>query len=87
MSDFNLDDDYEETTEIADDDIFISPTGPLGSHYSVSTQGKCLGVFKTTEGVDACIKAYMERNSFYPNVWGVSDHGNISPYNITGEQP
>jgi uncharacterized membrane protein (UPF0127 family) len=67
----------EEEFEPEEDDIFIQDSGPLGSRTSVSAGGKFLGEFKTEEEAEEAIKEWMEANQWYPNVWKVSDHGNI----------
>jgi hypothetical protein len=72
----------EMEDEPEEDDIFIQPHGQLGSQYSVGTQHKHIGVFNEMEDVEKAIKEWMEKNQFWPNVWFVSDHGNISPHTI-----
>lgn len=69
-------------------DAFISDAGQLGAMTSASLGGKHLGTFggddETTgeEKALAAIRAAMERDGFYPNVWRISDHGNISPLSL-----
>lgn len=76
-----MDNEFENEI-IYDEDAFLYSTGPLLSKTSVSIDGKYLGEFKTEELAVDAIKKYMHQNNFYPNVWYVSDHGNISIYNM-----
>jgi hypothetical protein len=36
------------------------------------------------EDFNAAVRAYMERQGFYPNVWFISDHGNAHLINVQG---
>jgi len=63
--------------EPEEDDIFMQPSGSLGGRTSVSAGGKFLGEFSSDEEAEAAIKEWMEEHKWYPNVWRVSDHGNI----------
>jgi hypothetical protein len=72
----------ENEDEPDEEDIFIQPHGQLGSQYSVGTQHKHIGVFDDMEDAEKAIKDWMESNKFWPNVWMVSDHGNISPHKV-----
>jgi hypothetical protein len=66
-----------------DQDIIFSDSGPLGSKISVSIKnGEFLGEFNTAEEAEAAAKAWMQKHNFWPNVWYVSDHGNVSPYKM-----
>jgi hypothetical protein len=67
--------DYDDT--IQDDDITISSTGPLGSRTLVCQGGKTLFEAGPDDDVEAMIRAHMEREGFWPNVWTISDHGNV----------
>jgi len=76
------DDEEFESEEPQEDDAFLEPSGPLGSRTSVSVGGEHLGEFGSDEEALQALKVWMEKNSFYPNVWQVSDHGNVAPMNI-----
>jgi hypothetical protein len=69
----------EEDPEPDEDDIFMKPSGALGGSTSVTAGGEFLGEFSSDEEAEAAIKEWMEKNNYYPNVWQVSDHGNVSP--------
>lgn len=75
-------DEDDMEAEPDEEDVFIQPHGQLGSQYSVGTQHKHIGVFNDMEDAEKAIKEWMEKNKFWPNVWFVSDHGNISPHSI-----
>jgi hypothetical protein len=42
--------------------------------------GDFLGHFDSEDEAEALIRARMETEQYWPSVWFVSDHGNISPY-------
>lgn len=67
------------------DDMFISDSGPLGSKYSVSAEGKNLGEFNTEEEAVAAMQSWMTLNNYFPSIWYVDDHGGISPYTVTAK--
>jgi hypothetical protein len=69
----------EEEMEPQEDDAFFESTGSLGSMTSVSVGGKFLGEYDSEEEAEQALKEWMEKNNFRPNVWTVSDHGNIHP--------
>ena len=63
----------------ADGDYILAPTGQLGGMTAVSeVGGRHLEDF--TEETDArrFIRARMESEHFWPDVWACSDHGNLS---------
>jgi hypothetical protein len=72
----------EMQDEPDEEDVFIQPHGQLGSEYSVGTQHEHIGVFPEMEQAERAIKDWMEMKKYWPNVWFVSDHGNISPHTI-----
>ena len=65
--------DIEPDTE---NDVFYQDYGHLGSNGGFFYNGK--EVAKTDEE----LKAWMKKEGYYPSVWYVSDHGNISPYSL-----
>ena len=64
---------------IEEGDYTITPCGPLGSLVHVAQEGYGhrgdLGDFADYDAALAAIKVHMERNSFFPNVWRIDDHG------------
>lgn len=66
----------EEIDEADEEDIFLSPSGPLGSRTSVSAGGKFLGEFSGDDEAEEAARKWADKNKFYPNAWQVSDHGN-----------
>lgn len=82
-----FDDDEFEEDEPQEDDIIIQPgRGQLGAGYSVFQGGKHIGDFTESYEMEDAIKEWMEKHNFYPNVWEVSDHGNISLYKMGGNR-
>lgn len=71
-------DEGQEEDQPEDYDGYISPTGPLGSQYSVSIEMKHLGDFDTIEEAEEALKEYCDKRQFWPNIWSVSDHGDMS---------
>ena len=70
--------------EWEDGDYVISDCGPLGSQTSVNVvNGKHLGTYNDWEEALGAIRADMKKENFFPSVWSVSDHGNIS--NVSDE--
>lgn len=65
-------------TQIDHEDYTLNPCGHLGTLTAVGQAGKCLGVFDSDDDALDYIRARMEREQFFPNVWHVSDHGNLS---------
>jgi len=43
---------------------------------SVSVDGKNIGSFAEDDEAEIALKKWAKENSFFPNVWRVSDHGN-----------
>lgn len=72
----------EDEDEPADDDYIISDTGQLGALTQVSQSSKVLFTSADTYEVDRFIVRHAEENKFWPNVWYVSDHGNVRPYRL-----
>jgi hypothetical protein len=72
-----LKEQYDDQPE--PEDYTITPTGPLGGLYGVGQiEGNFLGEFQEWDDAIAAIKADMESNQYWPNIWDVSDHGNWS---------
>lgn len=79
---FYTEEENEETQPDYNEDIFIEASGPLGSKTKVTQGGKLIGEFTEAEEVEKAIKAWIAKNNFSPNIWQVSDHGNIHPYTL-----
>jgi len=75
----NLDDYEGQEDEPSEEDIFISDTGHLGCHDYVTCNGKVIH-HGNPDHTDGAIRAWMETEQYWPNVWTVSDHGNIHPH-------
>lgn len=74
--DGNYAEDAEEGPEPGD--YLLSDTGPLGSRTMLTEhEGGFIGEYATREEAEEVIRARMEAEQFYPNVWVISDHGNI----------
>lgn len=71
------DDEQDESTGPEDDDYIITTAGPLGSRYHVNQGSKTLATFIERADVDAFILKRMGDEQFWPNVWSMSDHGNL----------
>jgi len=69
----------KEITELQIGDIIKSSVGPLGSQTTAAVYGgKCIGTFDTEGEADHAIAAYLRANRWYPTIWIVSDHGNLT---------
>jgi hypothetical protein len=58
-----------------DNDAFIQSNG---FRYSVSASGEFIGEYTDIYDAEEALKDWMEGNKFWPSVWFVSDHGNVS---------
>lgn len=77
-------DDDDDTP--CEGDYVLSDTGPLGSKTLVCVVGgKTLGTYDDFDSAMQDIRLDMERGKFWPNVWTMSDHGNLSL--VTDELP
>ena len=75
--------DYQDTEdEPSEEDIFISSTGPLGSQDH-AVCGASVVYHGNPDHTDQAIRAWMQENQYWPNVWAVSDHGNIHLHTLT----
>jgi hypothetical protein len=67
-------------------DYIIHDAGPLGSLTAVLiSEGKPFGTFPSFDSAMRAIRADMDKQQFWPNVWTCSDHGNMSL--VTDELP
>lgn len=75
---FSAEDTFEEESgELSPDeenDIFF---GDERGKTVVSYAGKVIGTFEEEEEARNFIRKWMEKEQYWPNVWFVSDHGNI----------
>lgn len=77
----------KESDQPQPQDIVMTPSGSLGGKTSVSeVEGKFLGEFDTEEEAEAFIKQYMKEQNWYPTVWWLSDHGNLSIRTLGSKQ-
>jgi hypothetical protein len=78
----------EEEEEPEDGDYIISDCGALGSctqvcvfcgHWADKAHAK---LFDTEEAAEKAIKADMEAQNYWPDVWRQDDHGGMSRYEM-----
>ena len=74
-----------EEDKPSEDDAFFAACGYLGSKTSVSVGGKHIGEFKSEKEAEEALVTWINKNNFYPNIWQVSDHGNVHPYTLDKE--
>lgn len=63
------------------DDIVISSNG---WKYSIGSEDHgFIGEFEEWDDAVKAVKEWMKKNNWYPNIWTMSDHGNLDgPYSI-----
>lgn len=76
-----LDDEEDEPTEPEEEDLVTYDDKyfyTAGSHsvFDVKMRRNPAFVVGDGEDRDAAIRAYMDKEQFWPNVWSISDHGN-----------
>lgn len=82
----HLDEDEDEDEhEPSEDDAFFSPCGPLGSKTHLSVNNKSIGEFKSDRDAQKALVDWINKNKFYPNIWYVSDHGNVHPHELDSD--
>jgi hypothetical protein len=64
------------------EDYTITDT-PRGGYNVGVVEGKFLGNFPTYSDAQLAVRADMDANQFWPNVWTISDHGNASLVQLT----
>ena len=64
-----------------ENDCFISSNG---FKYSVSCVGKFIGEFVEMDDALKAVKTWKDSNKWYPNTWFISDHGNYSLIDDSG---
>jgi hypothetical protein len=72
-------------TGLGEEDATIMPTGPLGAWYAVGLGGRFLGHARDLEEALAMLRAAMDADQIWPDIWFISDHGN--PHRLHPEQP
>jgi hypothetical protein len=83
----DFEEDYEEhdedqEDEPQEDDAFLAPSGSLGSKTSLSIDNEFIGEFSEDEDAQKAIVEWINKNQIRPNIWWVSDHGNVGPYSL-----
>jgi hypothetical protein len=68
-----------------EEDATIIPTGPLGAWYAVGLGGRFLGQARDLEQALEMLRAAMDSEQVWPDVWFISDHGN--PHRLHPDQP
>lgn len=78
-------DEIEESDEPTPDeeDAYVQSNG---YGYSVSFGYKHLGDVAEDDEADALIRQAMIDEQYWPNVWTVSDHGNVSLRTISDDE-
>lgn len=72
LADWDEEDEPEEPDE--EDIRFTSD----GSKISVATEHDFIGEFTELDDAEKAAAEWMNKNKFWPNLWDVSDHGNVS---------
>jgi hypothetical protein len=67
-----------------EDDATITPTGPLGAWYAVGLGGRFLGEARDLEQALGMLRAAMDADQVWPDIWFISDHGN--PHRLDPDQ-
>ena len=66
-------------------DYMLTPSGPLLGLTSLSThEGQYIGEYPTTDVALEIVASRMESAQFWPNIWWISDHGNLWQIDING---
>jgi hypothetical protein len=73
------------STGPGEEDATITPTGPLGAWYAVGLGGRFLGEVRDLEQALGMLRAAMDADQVWPDVWFISDHGN--PHRLDPDQP
>jgi hypothetical protein len=73
------------STGPGEEDATIIPTGPLGAWYAVGLGGRFLGEVRDMDQALGMLRAAMDADQVWPDVWFISDHGN--PHRLDLDQP
>lgn len=79
--------DTELDDEPCEDDAYLTPSGSLGGMTALSIEGKFIGEWAEENDAVNAFKEWCEKNQFRPNIWYVSDHGNVSLYTLEEGTP
>jgi len=85
-------DDTEDDEDEDDEDLFSAESMQEGyiiadsrdGGYVVTHEGKLLGSYDDMGVAIGDIEKHMKRNSFYPNIYYVNDHGNVDVLDTDG---
>ena len=78
-------DSHDTATTLSQGDYMLTPSGPLLGLTSLSTyEGQFIGEYPTTDVALDISASRMESEQFWPNIWWVSDHGNLLQIDIDG---
>lgn len=70
-------DDHED--QPSEGDFTITPCGRLGGKSGLGrVEGNFVGEYDSDDDAVNAARAIMEEESYWPNIWIVSDHGNWS---------
>jgi hypothetical protein len=72
------------STGPGEEDATIMPTGPLGAWYAVGLGGRFLGEARDLEQALGMLRAAMDADQVWPDIWFISDHGN--PHRLDPDQ-
>jgi hypothetical protein len=73
------------STGPGEEDATIMPTGPLGAWYAVGLGGRFLGQARDLDQAQEMLRAAMDADQVWPDIWFISDHGN--PQRLNPDQP
>jgi len=66
---------YEDGEDAMDPDDAYIQDAPRGG-YDITVEGKFLDHVVEWDDAVEVVKAWMDKNKFYPNIWHINDHGN-----------
>jgi len=70
------DEDEELGEEPQEEDLVYSPSGQLGSQYTLSqVGGGVIGTYSDDDEVYKAAKKWGKENQFFPDIWFIDDHG------------
>lgn len=67
---------YSDGMGASEEDGYISDSRDGG--YDVSFAGRYIGTFNREARARAAISLEMRKSGFYPDIWSINDHGNIT---------
>jgi hypothetical protein len=72
--------------EMQDEDYKVSSCGNLGGKTQVAINGNVIAEFVEESEAYELIKERMEKEQFWPNIFWISDHGNIMQVDSDGNE-